>query len=68
MPYNDEYGNEPESQKMSVPKMCLICERNYDPDEDVLCDLHRRNERENGIFKCGAFSSLYGPLIDDIIL
>ncbi len=67
MPYYDDYGNELDPRTITMPKMCLMCEKNGDPDEEILCDLNRLNQRDEEHFKCGAFASLYGPLIDDII-
>jgi len=47
--------------------MCLKCEKNDDPNEEILCNLNRLDQQDEKEFKCGAFVSLYGVLIDDII-
>jgi hypothetical protein len=68
MPYYDEAGNELDPSKMPVPKMCQLCEKKDDPEEDIICNLHRLEKRNDRQFSCSAYVSLYGPLIDDIIV
>ncbi len=68
MPYFDDEGNELDPAKIPLPAMCLMCDKKDDVDEEILCNLNRLDQAGNGQFKCGAFVSLYGPLIDDIIL
>lgn len=50
-----------------MPQMCMMCEKQDDPNEEILCNLNRLDQREESQFKCYAFVSLYGALIDDII-
>ncbi len=67
MPYYDDDGNELDPTTVPLPRMCLICEKKDDPEEEVLCNLNRLDQRDDAVFQCGAFVSLYGALIDDII-
>ena len=67
MPYYDDDGNELDPTTVPLPKMCLICEKKDDLNEEILCNLNRLDQRDETVFKCGAFVSLYGALIDDII-
>jgi len=67
MPYFDDDGNELDPTGVPMPKMCMMCEKRDDPDEDILCNLNRLDQRNEQDFRCGAFVSLYGALIDDII-
>ena len=67
MPYYDDNGNELDPSTVPMPKMCLMCEKKDDLEEEILCNLNRLDQREERYFKCGAFVSLYGALIDDII-
>ena len=67
MPYYDDNGNELGPSAIVMPRMCLICEKKVDPDEEILCNLNRLDQRDEKVFRCGAFVSLYGALIDDII-
>ena len=67
MPYYDEDGNELDPTSVTMPRMCMMCEKKDDPDEKIPCNLNRLEQRDEKEFKCGAFVSLYGALIDDII-
>ena len=67
MPYYDDDGNELDPASIPVPQMCLMCDKKDDPDEEILCNLNRLDQAGEPNFKCGAFVSLYGALIDDII-
>ena len=67
MPYYDDDGNELDPTTIPMPRMCLMCEKKDDPNEEILCNLNRLDQVNEPDFKCGAFVSLYGALIDDII-
>jgi len=67
MPYFDDDGNELDPTGVPMPKMCMMCEKRDDPNEEILCNLNRLDQRNKKEFRCGAFVSLYGALIDDII-
>lgn len=67
MPFYDDDGNEIDPASVPVPKMCTLCEKNGDPNEDILCTLNRMDQIGTSSFKCGAFVSLYGALRDAII-
>lgn len=67
MPYYDDDGNELDPSTIRMPKMCLLCEKKDLPDEEILCNLTRLDQKDEPVFQCGAFVSLYGALIDDII-
>ncbi len=67
MPYYDDDGNELDPASIPVPQMCLMCEKKDDLNEEILCNLNRLDQAGERNFKCGAFVSLYGALIDDII-
>ena len=67
MGYYDDDGNELDPTTIPMPDMCLLCEKKDDPNEEILCNLNRLDQRNDRDFKCGAFVSLYGVLVDDII-
>ena len=67
MPYFDDNGNELDPEVVPMPQMCTMCEKKDDPDEEILCNLNRLDQRGEPEFKCGVFVGLYGPLNDDII-
>ena len=68
MPYYDDDGTEIDMASIPLPDLCRCCENNTDPNEEILCNLTRLDQRNDPEFRCYAFRSLYGPLIDDIIL
>ena len=68
MPYIDQYGIETEPSEIKRPTFCAMCERSGDPGEEVVCDLIRLAQAGSLLFKCTSFVSLYGVLIDDIII
>jgi len=37
------------------PNLCLICEKDNDPNEEMLCNLNRMDQYGNKNFKCFAF-------------
>ena len=67
MPYYDDDGNELNPATVPMPRMCLMCEKKGDPQEEIFCDLIRLGQRDEKEFKCRSFVSLYATLIDDII-
>lgn len=67
MPYYDDDGNELDPASIPMPHMCMMCEKREMPGEEILCNLNRLDQMGEEEFKCGAFVSLYGVLIDDII-
>lgn len=68
MPYYDDDGNELDPETIATPLMCTMCDKKDDPDEEILCNLNRLDQRDEKEFRCGAFVSLYGALIDDILI
>jgi hypothetical protein len=37
------------------PNLCLVCKKNADPNEEMLCILNRMDQLDNNDFKCFAF-------------
>jgi len=37
------------------PNLCLICKKNEDPNEEILCNLNRMDQYGNDDFKCFVF-------------
>lgn len=68
MPYFDDDGNELDPSAVPLPRLCTMCENHGIADEKILCDLNRLDQADNADFRCAAFVSLYGVLIDDIII
>lgn len=63
----DDDGNQINPSMIPMPELCRNCEKKDDPDEYILCNLTRFDQRDDEGFKCFAYKSLYGALIDDII-
>jgi hypothetical protein len=40
------------------PNLCLVCRKNDDKSENLLCNLTRLDQHNEKEFKCGAFESL----------
>jgi hypothetical protein len=58
MPYFDDDGNEINPDFYPKPGLCLICKKNNDKDEEILCTLNRIDQRMEHEFKCGAFEEI----------
>lgn len=54
----DDEGNAINPDLYPKPSLCLVCQKNEDPAEKLLCDLNRVDQRNSPDFKCGAFDSL----------
>jgi len=65
--YFDDDGNQINPALIPMPDLCLDCEKRGDPDEDILCNLTRFDQRGDQEFKCYAYKNVYGVLIDGII-
>jgi hypothetical protein len=51
----DDEGYEIVSHSIKKPSLCLICKNNDDPDEDMLCNMTRHDQKDEPEFKCFAF-------------
>lgn len=55
--YYDDDGNKLNPDLIPKPGLCLICKLDGDPEEEILCNLNRLDQRDEDDFKCGAFQS-----------
>ena len=53
--YFDDDGNELNPDLIPKPGLCLICKKDSDPDEEILCNLTRLDQRNDRDFICHAF-------------
>jgi hypothetical protein len=67
MPYYDNDGNEVDLTLIPLPKLCLGCEKKDNPEEEILCNLNRLDQRDDKEFKCDAYESIYGALESEMI-
>jgi hypothetical protein len=58
--FYDDNGNKIDPESLPVPGLCVICKKHQidDWDENVLCTLNRLDQRNEDIFKCGAFEKI----------
>ncbi len=55
--YYDNDGNELDPSLIPAPGLCLLCKSyaDHDPEENILCNLNRIDQRGIADFKCGEF-------------
>jgi hypothetical protein len=51
----DDDGFEINAELIKKPSLCLICANNDNPDEEILCNLTRYDQRDSEDFKCFAY-------------
>ena len=57
MGYYDDDGNELNPDLIPKPGLCITCKKNDDPDEEILCNLTRLDQRDEQEFKCFAYEN-----------
>ncbi len=57
-PFFDDDGTEVNPDLVSTPDLCLVCKKQDDPKEEILCTLNRLDQRNDNEFKCFAFENL----------
>ena len=59
MPYYDDDGNELDPSTISKPELCCSCKNDgKDPEEEVLCNLTRLDQKDDEEFRCEAFEKI----------
>ena len=53
--YYFDDGTEYNSDFFPKPNLCLVCIKDKDPNEEILCNLNRMDQHGNKDFKCSAF-------------
>jgi hypothetical protein len=56
--YFDDDGTPLNPDLISKPGLCLICNKNLDPIEEILCNLNRLDQRNQDKFICYAFEKI----------
>ncbi|MBN1759098.1 MAG: hypothetical protein JW863_12310 [Chitinispirillaceae bacterium] len=52
----DDDGNKINPELVPKPSLCLLCRKDNDPREEMLCTLNRLDQQdEEGEFLCGAY-------------
>lgn len=59
MKYFDDDGNELNPDLFPKPQLCLSCKKNDDPNEEILCNLTRLDQRNEPEFICFAYENIF---------
>ena len=57
MQYFDDDGKEINPNLFSKPQLCLSCEKNDTPKEEIVCNLTRLDQRLEQEFNCFAYEN-----------
>ena len=55
--YNDD-GTEVNPHEIKKPSLCVICQKDSYPDEEIICTLTRMDQRYDEDFICEAFEKI----------
>ena len=55
--YYDDDGTEVNPDFYTKPQLCLSCKKNDDPNEEILCNLNRLDQRDEQEFKCFTYEN-----------
>jgi hypothetical protein len=56
----DDDGKEFDPDLFPTPGLCLVCKKNEDPKEEILCNLTRLDQKGESEFRCDAFQHIFG--------
>ncbi|MDP4275595.1 MAG: hypothetical protein Q8907_15080, partial [Bacteroidota bacterium] len=51
----DDDGFEINTELIKKPSLCLTCANNCNPNEDLLCNMTRYDQKDSNEFKCFAY-------------
>ncbi len=51
----DDEGYEINTELIKKPSLCITCTNNDNPNEELLCNMNRYNQRNDKEFKCFAY-------------
>jgi hypothetical protein len=57
-PYFNDDGTEINPDEIKKPSLCVICQKDLDPNEEILCNLTRIDQRNEDEFICEAFEKI----------
>ncbi len=57
-PFFDDDGTEVNPDLIPKPDLCLICKKQGDQNEEILCSLNIIDQRNDNEFKCFAFENI----------
>jgi hypothetical protein len=56
--YFDHDGNQLNPELIPKPGLCLTCKKDSDPNEEILCNLNRLDQRNQDKFVCYAYEKI----------
>jgi len=56
--YFDDDGNQLNPDLIPKPGLCLTCKKDTDPNEEILCNLNRLDQRHQDKFVCYAYEKI----------
>jgi hypothetical protein len=57
-PYFKDDGTEINPDEIKKPSLCIICQKDLDSNEEILCTLTRMDQRNDDEFICYAFEKI----------
>ena len=57
-PIYDDNGLEVDPNGIKKPSLCVICKKDNDPAEEIICTLNRLDQKDEEEFNCGAFEKI----------
>ena len=57
-PYFDDDGTEINPDLIPKPELCLICKKQNDPAEEIICTINRLDQSDDEEYKCYAFENM----------
>lgn len=52
----DDDGNEINPALIPKPSLCVLCAKDDDPSEEILCTLNRLDQQDKNDFQCEAYA------------
>lgn len=57
MPFFDDDGTEINPELVPKPSLCVTCQHDDDPEQEVLCTLTRMDQQDDEQFICHAYKA-----------
>ena len=54
----DDDGHKINTDLIKKPSLCLTCINDYNPDEEMLCNMNRYDQKDDKEFKCFAYKKI----------
>ena len=57
-PFYDDNGLEIDPNEIKRPSLCVICKKDNDPAEEIICTLTRIDQKDEEEFVCYSFEKI----------